>query len=279
MKKATAKRKGKASTPRPRREERNRGGATKRGRRMHIRTIYGADARGIPYRKDFFEGGTVTTYGKTPPPAPTIPAKDAPKEELMRYLAALDRCDEAQTEAMQFSESCCHLVRRQKTGQRATWSFYGPDVTLLRGEIAKGPMQGRWDDPESMSLLRALESVRDYPERMGEWDGGTVRSALLTDDPKREAMRDAALRAVKAGGRWGKGENPRPWRIAKAVVDAAKLYDRPPSASEVFDRFKEMESKRGAGVGKASDNARNFYRDLKASGWGWLAPRRRLGNL
>ncbi len=163
----------------------------------------------------------------------------------------------------------CRLVKRQKIGHPAKWSFYGPDVALLRGSMAnQGAMQGRWDDPQSMGLLRALESVRGHHERMGDIDGATLRRALLDASPEGEARLNAARRAMKAGGLVREGELPRPWRISQAVVKAAGIHKRPPSAMEAWDKFREREAK--IHPDNEEPDIRSFYRELKKTGWGWL---------
>lgn len=260
MKKTARKPTKTARTPDPRAKSKRRGEAAKAAL---IRTVRGEDERGIPYRKDIFGGGTTTTYGPT--------------------TTEDDDCD------------ACYLVRRQKPGQRAKWSFYGPDVTLLRGSMAsQGPLQGRWDDPESMGIVRAMESVLAHPERLHGFDGKTLdrassaatRSELLDPATKDRAMLDAALRAIKEGGLVREGELPRPWRISKAVSAAAEIHGRPPTPREAFAQFVIGENARGRGKlwqvrGKTVERdlwdtkaQTDWYRSLERAGWGWLTRRR-----
>jgi hypothetical protein len=194
------------------------------------------DGRGIYYHESNSATGIVTTFG----PYPVVDEDGA---------------------------SCC-LMKFQNSKEGIWWTSYGPDTTLLRGYTAKTAMQGRWDDPASMSLLRALESVRDHPERMADIDGATLRGAVLDFTPEGEARLNAARRAMKAGGLVRGNELSRPRRIAQAVTEAAKINDRPPSAMEVLKLFNDSELARDPTLEVL--DVRTFYRDLKNSGWSWL---------
>lgn len=234
--KRSAKPSKKTRTPEPRAIKKRRGAASARG---FIRTVRGVEGkRGIHYRKDIFKTGTTTIYG--PPPA---------------------------DENTDDKDLTCRLVKREDRKGKIRWTFYGPDLTLLRGEMAKGALQGRWNDTESMALVRAMESLRDHPQRMQEIDGAIVRAAMLDPDPERKAAWQAAQRAIHAGGLVLEGDLPRPYRIAQAVKKSAEAEHKPPTAMEVFRQFEEAEKAEGRQISK---DPRNFYRDLAAAGWGWL---------
>lgn len=263
----------------PRDEEKRLSQTAKSVRSALTRTLRGKDKRGNPYRKDYFKGRTVTIYGKTLPPRPSKPAKQASKEGLMHHLEELDRHDEAETEAMQFHSACCYLVRRKKVAQPAKWSMRGPDVTLLRGDMARTALQGLWDDPEAMALARALESVHNHPQRSGDLDGNTLRAAVGTKTQRKKLR--AAIKAMDLGGLVRADELPRPWRISKAVVETARILDRPPTPREAFEQFAFSEKQQNRKIwqeqGKTHERdlwktkaQTNWYRDLARAGWGWL---------
>lgn len=249
MKKSAKIRKQSACKARSHRSRKPRGAGTKPAKLVLIRTVRGVDDRGIPYRKDIFTGSATTYYGP--------------------LLGGDEEC----------SISCC-LVKQQKAGQRAKWRSYGPDVTLLRGDMAKTALQGRWDTTGTMVLVRSMESVRDHPERWHELDGSVLRSAMFC--PEMESEFRAALRALHGGGLVREDELPRTLRISRAVVEAAKVHDRPPTPREVFTQFVMCEKAEGreVWVPKTKDALEpdlwktkaqaSFYKALPAAGWGWL---------
>jgi hypothetical protein len=249
MKKSAKPRKQSARKGRPRGTNKPCRAVAKAAKPLLIRTVYGEDERGIPYRKDIYEGGITTTYGPLP--------------------SENDDCGGA-----------CYLIKRQRAGRRAKWNIYGPDITLLRGDMAKTALQGRWGDLDSMVLARSMESVRDHPERWDEVDGKILKSAMI--DPEMLASFRAAQRALHGGGLVRYGELPRPLRIARAVVEASKTHNRPPTPREVFKQFVLHEKAEGREVWaqKETDAVQpdlwqtkaqaSFYKALHSAGWGWL---------
>lgn len=294
----------KTRAPLPRKEKEQRIDVVDNEKPRLIRRVAGfeelPDGRNIYYRKTIFDTGVIVTYG--PKPATQPPklgdsknkAKKVPPHLLLKRIEELREYDEAAAQEL----TVCRLVKNQNKEGAVKWTFNGPDFTLFRGEMAKGALQGRWDDPASMAIVRACERVR---ADLSAWDGldGKMLCTLLLhliltrgkrieSEPVmrngqplmenghpvlRERIVDdgsmATLRAaILAEGLVQSGDSPRPYRIACAVRDAAMTYSRPPSAMEVFRQFEASEKSEGRQI---SSDARNFYRDLSAAGWGWLS--------
>ena len=258
------------------------------------------DGRSVYYRKTIFATGVIVTYG--PKPATQSPklgdsknkAKKVPLHLLLKRIEELREYDDVAAQEL----TVCRLVKNQNKAGTVKWTFNGPDITLLRGEVAKGALQGRWDDPASMAIVRACERVRADRSAWYGLDGDMLRTLLLhliltrgkrienepvilngqplmehghpvlteriVDDGSLATLRAAIL----AEGLVQSGDLPRPYRIARAVRDAATTYSRPPSAMEVFRQFEASEESEKRRI---SSDARNFYRDLSAAGWNWLS--------
>jgi len=237
MKKAATKsaKKPSAASPLPR---------DKNAARGNVKAVTGyedlKDGRRIFYRKTFYNDNVFTTYCPSP---------------------------EAIANAEDEGDTSCRLVKR-KTSKGITWSFHGPRESLLRGDLARTMLQGKWDDPEAMAVIGAVDQVRINP-LTADVDKNILRDivvdAIITGDQTRMKILNAA---VKARGLVHDSDLPRPWIISRAVVSAAQKHQRPPTAREVF---KVLTTKKVNGRTEDSgDDERNFYRSLKAAGWGWL---------